>query len=193
MFAIQREGPNLLVRSRQALIRCRQVVLATNAYAGQLHPFFGDYMRSMRNQVLLTEPLPSILDSMGYAEHGYFYFRQLPDGRVLIGGGRHRFEAQEYTYENSVTAPLQHLIATWLAEYFPETRAVGVSRRWAGNDGLTLDGLPLVGRLPDEPEVYFAVGFSGHGNSMGLVAAERAAELALHGTAAGVFDARRLE
>jgi glycine/D-amino acid oxidase-like deaminating enzyme len=53
---------------------------------------------------------------------------------------------------------------------------------------MTPDGLPIMGSLPEEHEVYFCVGFSGPGNSLGLVAAERTVEVMLDGASAGVFD-----
>ncbi len=192
VFEIRREGSALVVRARQTTIRCGGVLLATNVYTSILFPFLRPLMEPIRNQVLLTDPLPPLLDRMGYAEHGYHYFRQLRDGRMLVGGGRHRFPQQEATFADEVTPNIQELLARWLGRYFPETARVGVSRRWAGIDGLTPDGLPLVGCLPSEPAVVYAIGFGGHGNSMGLVAAERAVELLLRGIDPGVFSIHRL-
>jgi gamma-glutamylputrescine oxidase len=193
VFELRDAGAGLVVRSRRHEIHCGQVVLAVNASAALVSPFFEQFMEPMRNQVLLTEPLPGLLTTMGYAAHGYHYFRQLDDGRLLVGGGRHRFFDQERTFGNEVTANVQSVLESFLATYFPEAAHAGISRRWAGNDGLTVDGLPLVGTLPEDPRVSFAVGFSGHGNSMGLVAAERLAELVVRGTDPGVFGLRRFE
>jgi glycine/D-amino acid oxidase-like deaminating enzyme len=193
VFDMRAEGAHLLVRSRRRLLRCGQAVLAVGGQAGLTHPYFQGLVQPIRNQVILTEPLPRLVETMGYAEHGFHYFRQLPDGRLLLGGGRHRFVEQETAYNDEITAPVQELLTSWLRRHFPETCQVGVSRRWAGVDGLTPDGIPIVGVLPDLPRAAFAVGFSGHGNSIGLVAAERLAELVRHGRDAGVLSARRLE
>ena len=54
-------------------------------------------------------------------------------------------------------------------------------------------GRPADHRLSDEQEVYFAVGFSDHGNSLGLMAWERVAELALNGTDPGVLSVGRFD
>ena len=67
-----------------------------------------------------------------------------------------------------------------------------VERRWSGILGFTPDHLPLVGSLPDMPDVFFAVGFSGEGMGMGAGTAERAANLMLHGTDPGVVSVKRL-
>lgn len=78
-----------------------------------------------------------------------------------------------------------------MAKYFPESDGL-VDRRWSGIHGMTNDGLPIIGRLPHQKEVYFVVGFSGHGNSMGLVAGERTVELMLNGQDPGIFNIARL-
>ena len=188
---IRRDGSSLLVRSRQRLVRCEKVVLAVNGYAGLLHPFFRPLVEPARGQVLLTEPLPRILDTIG-TEHHLCYFQQLPDGRLLVGGGRYQYIEQERTYSDEITPQVQNVIRQFIARRFPEVN-VEVSRQWAGIHGITTDGLPIIGHLPEEPEVYFVVGFSGHGNSMGLMAAERTAEMMLNGSAPGVFSVGRFE
>ena len=47
------------------------------------------------------------------------------------------------------------------------------------------------GTLPDLPDAVFALGFSGYGNSIGLLAAERMVELALDGRDPGPISAAR--
>jgi glycine/D-amino acid oxidase-like deaminating enzyme len=58
--------------------------------------------------------------------------------------------------------------------------------------GFTPDGLPLVGRLPDLPQVYFAVGFGGRGLAWAFVVAEQLAALMLHDESPGALSATRL-
>jgi glycine/D-amino acid oxidase-like deaminating enzyme len=58
--------------------------------------------------------------------------------------------------------------------------------------GFSKDGIPLVGALPDMPNVFFAVGFTGHGLGFGLATAERLAARMLYGTDLAWLDARRL-
>ena len=122
---------------------------------------------------------------------GRFYFQQFPDGRLLVGGGRYRFMKLSRTYSDETTPQVQSLIRSFVTHRFPDVE-LNVSRRWAGIHGMTVDGLPIVGRLPDEPEVYFAVGFSGYGHSVGLVAGDRAVDLMLKGVDPGVLSVDRL-
>ena len=191
VFDIGRDGSSLHVRTRQHVVRCEKVVLAVNAYAGLMHPFFRPLVEPARGQILVTEPLPKIVNTMGLV-HLLFYFRQLSDGRLLIGGGQLDYEAEERTYSDEVTPQVQEGIGRILAKHFPEANN-GVTRRWAGIHGNTPDGLPIIGHLPDEPEVYFVVGFSGYGNAMGLVAGDRVADLMLSGQDPGIFRVNRFD
>lgn len=59
--------------------------------------------------------------------------------------------------------------------------------------GFSVDGLPLVGTLPDKPRVGFAVGFTGHGLAMGAGVARRAVDMLLTGAAPGAINAQRLD
>ena len=191
VFDISRDGASLLVRTRQYLVRCEKVVLAVNGYAALIHPFFRPLVEPGRGQVLVTEPLPRIVNTLGLV-HLSWYFRQLSDGRLLIGGCRLDYEAEERTFSDEVTPQVQEAIGRVLAKHFPEADN-GVTRRWAGIHGDTPDGLPIIGHLPDEPEVYFVVGFSGYGNAVGLVAGDRVADLMLNGQDPGIFTVDRFD
>jgi gamma-glutamylputrescine oxidase len=69
-----------------------------------------------------------------------------------------------------------------------------IDHRWAGIFGSTADRLPLVGRLPGDDRVWVSVGYSGHGNVMGLACGELVANAILGAPAAELelFDPARL-
>ena len=194
VYAIrQLAAERVLVESRLYRFLARKVLLCTNAYSALIEPYFTDKVIPTRGQVLVTAPLPQpVLETCGYSNYGYMYFRQTFDGRLLIGGARHLFKAQEQpTYEDRITESVQDALETYLRRRFPEVSAP-VERRWAGIMGFSIDGLPLVGCLPDKPDVGFAVGFTGHGLSFGAAAAERAVDHLLNGASIGALDAARL-
>ena len=190
VFTIGKEGSHLVIRTRRHIVTCEKAVLAVNAYAPLLDPFFQRLVEPARGQVLVTTPLPQMIDTLGLVNQSC-YFRQLEDGRILIGGGRFQHIDQERTFADETTTNVQGFVGNFLAKYFPESDGL-VDRRWAGIHGMTNDGLPIIGRLPHQKEVYFVVGFSGHGNSMGLVAGERTVELMLNGQDPGIFNIARL-
>ena len=194
VFALEAAPPGMIVRSRRATIRCRQVALCTNAYAPLLHSYFSDKVTPVRGQVFVTEPLAApLFPCPGYADYGFEYFRQLPDGRFLLGGWRQHFVDTEVGYEDRVTPGIQAGLEQFAARYWPELAGVAITHRWSGTMGFSRDHIPLVGLLPDVPAVGFAVGFTGHGNGWGLKTAERLVDLLLHGTDPGVLNARRLD
>lgn len=191
---IEHAGDGVTVRSRRATVTCRQAVLATNAYSRILHPFFRDKVFPTRAQMYATEPSvgPRLITMPTGTQDGFEYFRQLPDGRFLIGGYRDRFVDEEVGYGDETTPHLQAGLQAWVAERFPEVATLRVTHRWAGIMGFTSDALPIIGRLPDAPNVYFAVGFTGSGMSFGPVTARLAAEYVLSGTHPGLFHVDRL-
>ncbi len=193
VWKIEPGADGVVVHGQRATVHAAQVCLCTNAYSQVLHPWFNGLVEPKRAQILATSPVPRFLDVPVSAEWGYQYFRQMPDGRFLIGGMRNKFLDEEVGYNDVETNPaLQAEIERFMAEHFPELRRVSIERRWSGILGFTPDHLPLVGRLPDLPDVYFAVGFNGEGMGMGGAAAERAADLILSGAYPGVLSADRL-
>ena len=191
--------PNGGVRlhGRRVTVDCRQAILANSAWATMLHPYFRDKVSPGRGQILVTEPPANgerLLDRpTGTTEdRRYFYFRQLHDGRLLIGGNRNAFREEEVTFGDEVNLTLQQSTHAWVSGHFPQFAGLQVTHRWAGIMGYSPDALPLVGWLPDMPSVAFAVGFGGSGMSFGPLAARLTAQYVLDGTHPGAFHVDRL-
>ena len=190
---VESEEDCLIVRTSGADFRAGKVFVALNAYAPLVHAHFRPLVAPHRGQILLTAPLASrVVERMVYAHHGYIYFRQLPDGRLLLGGWRHQFAEREAGYADETTEEVQGSLERFLLKYFPETEGTAVEARWAGTMGFSRDGLPLVGALPEDGRVVFAVGYTGHGFGLALEVTRRAVALMLEGEGAGVFAAERL-
>ncbi len=194
VLGVERDGGDgVRIATSRGILRARGVALCVNAHAPRLFPhLFADLVRPVRGQVLATEPLSPLLERPGYAEYGYFYFQQTPDGRLVLGGCRHRFAAQEEGYGLETTRSIQRCLEAFLAAHFPEAAGVPIRHRWAGTMAFSADGLPLVGGLPALPEVFFAVGFTGHGMGLGWWTGGLLARLIAEGGSAWPFDARRL-
>jgi len=188
VYHIEPQGEGLMVRGRRADIRCRKVYIATNGYSCDLHPHLRDLVRPVRGQILMTTPVEPLINVAGITE--YHYFRQFEDGRMMIGGARAFFEEQEYTAEDAVTPNLLKNLEEYLRRWFPDVD-FEVERYWSGIHGFTPDRRATVGFLPELPDAAFALGFSGYGNSIGLLAAERMVELALDGRDPGPLSAAR--
>jgi glycine/D-amino acid oxidase-like deaminating enzyme len=147
------------------------VVLATDGLGGGLAPEVDVHIRATRGQMLVTEPLPELVfDRPHYARHGYDYWQQTADRRLVIGGSRDAGLDAEWTVEETVTSVVQGRIESLATRLLGHPPAI--THRWAGIWGTTPDGLPLVGQLPSDERVWVAAGYSGHGNVLGLACGE---------------------
>jgi glycine/D-amino acid oxidase-like deaminating enzyme len=154
------------------------VVIATDGYTGGLVRYLDAAVRPTRGQVLTTEPLHErLFPCPHYARGGYDYWQQLPDGRLVIGGRRDSSLETEYTSAEQTTAPIQQQIEVLVRELVGELPAI--THRWAGLFGMSPDGRPLVGRVPDHERVWASAGYSGHGNVMGLACGALVADAVL--------------
>jgi len=195
LYAIAQDSDDIVtVYTRQFVFKARYVMLCTNAYSVNIDPYFVGKVIPTRAQCIATAPLPDgpLLNTCGYSDYGYMYYRDTFDGRLLIGGGRKQNKMLENdTTDDRITDPVQRHLENYLRAKFPDVD-VPVERRWAGIMGFSVDGLPLVGTLPGQPRVGFAVAFHGHGLAMGAGTAERAVDHLLNGTDAGAVSAGRL-
>jgi glycine/D-amino acid oxidase-like deaminating enzyme len=190
----QSEG-GVVVRAARITVTCGRAIIATDARSATLHPYFRDRLMPVRGQMYATEPSrePRIVDMPTGTDHGYIYFRQPIDGRLLIGGLRNRFMGEEVGFDDGTTPHLQGALESWVRSRFPSLGVLRVTHRWAGTMGFSRDGLPLIGRLPDMPHVSFVVGFGGSGMSYGPACARLAVEYLLTDAHPGFLHAARLD
>jgi len=169
------------------------VVVATDGYGQALLPELAEALWPVRGQVVVSEPLDRVLyDRPHYARHGFDYWQQLPDRRLLLGGFRDTSIMDEMTDVEETTPAIQSSLERFIGELSGgEAR---VSHRWAGIFALTQDMVPLVGRVPGRDRAWIAAGYSGHGNVMGFGCGELVAG-AILGEESGLltlFDPARL-
>lgn len=193
LYRIEQDNDDTVtVYTRQVIFKARHVLLCTNAYSPMIDPYFVGKVIPTRAQCLVTEPLQEIpMKYCGYSNYGFMYYRTTFDGRLLVGGGRHEFKDEENdTTEDRLNDNVQHYLDTYITKYFPDVKA-DVAHRWSGIMGFSVDGLPMVGMLPDKPRVGFVVGFTGHGLAMAAGTVERAVDKLLNGVSAGAVDVAR--
>jgi len=156
------------------------VVIATDGSGRGLLPELDDAVWPARGQVITPEPLEEQLFACPhYARHGFDYWQQLTDGRIVLGGFRDFSILTEMTDEETTTEPIQQALDEFLVELLG--RMPEVTHRWAGIFGLTQDLLPLVGAVPGREGTWVAAGYSGHGNVLGFMCGELVAAAILGG------------
>lgn len=164
-------APGRVVTSRGA-VRCATVVVAVDGRLEQLLPELAGRVRTARAQMLATAPAPDVrIPRPVYARHGWDYWRQLPDGRVVLGGGRDVGGEAEWTTEALPTPTVQGYLDTLLRERLGVRAAV--THRWAGAIAFTPDRLPVDEEV--RPGVFALGAYSGTGNVIGSLLARRLA------------------
>ena len=170
-----------------------QVVLATDGYTRGLLRELDDAVHPVRGQVLVTEPLArDLFPYPHYARHGYDYWQQTLDQRLVLGGFRDKAPDLEHTAEERTTPLIQENLERFAAELIGVKPRI--THRWAGIFGVTEDRLPLAGQAPGRDGLWVACGYSGHGNVLGLACGELIAGAILGRPASELelFDPARL-
>jgi glycine/D-amino acid oxidase-like deaminating enzyme len=151
------------------------VVVATDGYPSGLLGDLEGLIIPTRGQMIATEPIEErLFDCPHYGRHGFDYWQQSPDGRILAGGFRDVALDSEFTADEVTTETIQSALERLVADLVG--RPLAVTHRWAGIFGLVPDFLPVVGRLPGHGgRVWVAGGYSGHGNVLGFACGDAVA------------------
>jgi gamma-glutamylputrescine oxidase len=161
-----------------AELEADQVVIATDGYTSGLLPELDAVVQPTRGQVVVTEPLERrLFPCPHYARHGYDYWQQMPDNRLVVGGLRDKALDEENTADEETTSLIQGHLQRFVGEL--TGNSAEITHRWAGIFGMSPDRLPLVGRVPGHEGVWVSAGYSGHGNVMGLACGELVAQAIL--------------
>jgi glycine/D-amino acid oxidase-like deaminating enzyme len=147
--------------------RAHVVVVATDGYPSGLLGELEGLIVPTRGQVIATEPIEEMLFEIPhYGRHGFDYWHQRPDGRIVAGGFRDVSLDTEFTAEEITTTVVQNALERFVEEHVG--RPLRIDHRWAGIFGMVFDFLPVVGRVPDDERLWIAGGYSGHGNVLGF-------------------------
>jgi glycine/D-amino acid oxidase-like deaminating enzyme len=143
------------------------VVVATDGYPSGLLGELEGLIVPTRGQVIATEPLAErLFETPHYGRHGFDYWHQAEDGRLVAGGFRDVSLDREFTDEEETTDDVQAALTAFVNDLVG--RELRIDYRWAGIFGLVLDFLPVVGEVPGRPGTWVAGGYSGHGNVLGF-------------------------
>ncbi|MFQ3630747.1 NAD(P)/FAD-dependent oxidoreductase [Roseiflexus sp.] len=184
-------GRIIRLTTPQGEVYAPAVVLATNGYTNKLG-LFRDALFPLHSSVFATAPLtPEQQQTLGWRAFAGFaddldrisYGALTCTGHLVFGGGSNQSYA--YLFNNRTRLPpesalarrAQAAIAQTLAGYFPAISDIPVARRWSGVLGITLNRQPLWGRWGEYRNIYYALGYSGHGITLANLAGEFIADL----------------
>ncbi|KAG9245645.1 FAD dependent oxidoreductase [Calycina marina] len=168
------------VTTPNGVISAKRVVLATNGYTAAIWPHFQEKIVPLRGQIEAQIPPSSLSElectySFIYPD-GYEYMipkpanSQFPSypGDVIIGGGLAMLAAEgaeEFgiSDDSTLNPQLTDYLGKCTERYFGVGDEWKVRQEWTGIMGFTGDGIPFIGEVPGEEDLWIAAAFQGHG------------------------------
>jgi len=180
------EGDRPSVRTQNGRVRCRSVVIATNAYTPSLGRMKTAGIR-IQVQLFKTEPLsPDQLRAVGwrgregiYTAHEILESYRLTRDNSIVGGSKFIRTGYGHRVLPDVDDVAARRIVEAFRSRFPEVRDVKIAREWGGPIFLSLDFLPVVGRSTKRANILHSVAYAGHGVALASYAGEMIADILL--------------
>ncbi|MBP1870794.1 gamma-glutamylputrescine oxidase [Ensifer adhaerens] len=172
---IERKGSAVVITTDRGTITADRVLVACNAYIGNLEPVSASHVMPIRSFIGATEVLsahPNVLPGGESVDDSRFvvrYFRKSKDGRLLFGG------REAYTADNP--RDISTHIRRQISEIYPELGNVQITHGWGGSVGITMPRTPFCREVM--PGVTSIGGYSGHGVMLSNYCGKLYADLAL--------------
>jgi sarcosine oxidase subunit beta len=164
-----------------------RLLITAGAWATRLSEQFGEPVPLEPNgpQMSVTEPVPYALKTVigVYTKipEEVIYFRQIPRGNIIIGGGARRRPDMEK--RRAYVDPQSTLIQIkQMSRIIPGVENLNIIRVWSGIESYTPDSLPVMGRSGKVDGLFYAFGFCGHGFQLGPGVGDVMAELIATGS-----------
>jgi len=164
------------------IYRSGQVLICAGAWANALSTQLGEPVPLVARgpQMAVTEPVPYVFKwSMGVytsVKEESVYFRQIPRGNIVLGGGAPR-PADAATRRASVLPANTVAQMAQFRRMVPALGALHVIRVWSGVESYLPDSEPVIGPSSKVDGLFYAFGFSGSGFQIGPGVGETLAEL----------------
>ena len=201
-----------LVQTETAAYNCQTLVLATGAWCGPVGQMLGLKIPIVptRGQMWATESQPPrIFHTISSAESSFdwsqdngandstppnlthkgdqrftrhLYGRQRKNGEIIFGGDR-----EDLGYNTSPAAAGIEVNRGHAAEVVPLVANLPIARTWAGLMPFSLDGAPIIGKIPLRDNLYIVSGLASSGFGRGPMAGKLGADYIHSGHMPGVL------
>ena len=166
------------VMTDKGSVTCQFLVLAGNAYLGNLEPQIGKKILPAGSYMIGTEKLEKSLWQSLLPEDSAIcdvslaldYFRLSADKRLLFGG--------MCNYLGRDPANIIASLRPKMLRVFPQLVDTAIDYQWGGMIGIGANRMPQIGRLASN--VYYAQAYSGHGVNASHMAGRILAEAISH-------------
>ena len=202
--AINHDGNSYRVQTQQGEFIAPTLVLATGAWSAQAGSMLGLNMPivPVLGQMWATAPLPPTLFHVLTSSESYHYWSQHPaTGNELppnltheqgvritrhLYGGQTRSGAIAFGGDRQVVGTAADSVTTeaegievnrgQATEVVPGLAAIPVERTWAGLMPFSMDGAPIIGRIPQREGLYIVSGLASSGFGRGPMAGKLLAD-----------------
>ncbi len=171
------EGSTITLTTPNGTVKAKAIVLALNGYTGKLGYFRKSYF-PLHSHVFATEALSDQqLDDLGWHGTAGFaddlnrisYATRTKEGHIVFGGGSNI--SYGYLFNNRTAFPGSPQSAQpafrdmhrTLADYLPGTAHLPHAHQWTGTLAISLRRNCSMGVRGQHKNVYYALGYSGHG------------------------------
>jgi glycine oxidase len=171
------------VQTAQGAYSCDALLLAAGPWTGRLAGRLGAQIptRPVRGQMLSLDGPPEPLHHMIWGEHAYLVPRE--DRQTYIGA-----TVEEAGYRKHTTVRGLAGLRRGASGLVPSLGSAAVRRAWAGLRPASLDGLPVMGRLPGWSNVWISTGHFRNGILMAPAAGSLVARSILDDQAVSSLD-----
>jgi gamma-glutamylputrescine oxidase len=153
------------------VVRAKSLVLAANAYSSQLG-YFRSRVVPIHNYVGITPRLPDeVLARIGWRKRVPFsdsrtlvhYLGLTRENRIHIGGGTADYSFNDGVRDRPDREERFAELERELIRIFPGLAGTGFETTWSGVVDCSIDFSPSVGRMGKFQNIYYGIGYSGHG------------------------------
>ncbi len=159
-----------------------QLLITAGAWGQKLSAQFGEPvpLDTHGPQMAVTEPvpyaLPTVIGVYTKIPEEVIYFRQIPRGNIVIGGGYRSkpdmLNRRAYVEPRSILNQISQM-----RRLLPGVANLNIIRVWSGIEGYLPDSLPIMGPSGSVDGLFYAFGFCGHGFQLGPGVGDVMAEL----------------
>ncbi len=130
-------------------------------------------------EALVTEAEPQMFPQMLGTADADFYGHQTDHGSFVFGGASGYETVNKdngHNMTSSITAPA---ICRGIMKYIPKLADAKIVRTWAGYEDVSIDGVPVLGKVDEVPGLIVACAFTGHGFGISPIVGKLLSECAL--------------
>jgi len=201
----QRGGGTYVIDTSRGQLTARALVLAAGAWCGPIGRMLGLHIPivPVRGQMWAAGPVPpAVFQTISSAESAmqwtrspgndrdtppqlthrgdtrltrHLYGRQTREGEIIFGGDR-----QLVGYDTTPEGAGIEVNHAHAADVLPLLRSLPIRRTWAGLMPFSLDGRPIIGRIPGRENCYVVTGLASSGFGRGPMAGKLLADF-IHG------------